>query len=259
MRLFTSLRSVVASLLKESGAARTDAKPHLESLEDRLVPAANNADFVANAVLVLEGRQFNASTDQTFVDQLNGGASLGAVAAAIEKTDDAINYNIKQLYNTLLFRNVDSVGQAFFFPQLKSGALKYQGAKLFLMTSDEYFQKRGGGSNTTYLDALFADQLGRSVDSIGRAFFGGQLNGATSANVQQVRATVVDGIINSSEGAQKETSSLYTTILLRPADSFGFLYFSGQLTAFTGFPNTPTDEQAVLAQLVGSQEFFNRS
>jgi len=259
MRLFSSLRSVVASLLTEGGAACKEAKPRLESLEDRLTPAANNADFVAGAVLALAGRQFNASTDQQFVDGLNNGSqTLASVASTIEKSDDAINLNIKVLFNTYLFRNVDSVGQTFFFNSFKSG-LKLQEAKLVIFSSDEYFQKRGAGSNTTYLDALYADQLGRSVDAIGRAFFGGQLNAATAATTPAVRRTVADGIVNSTEGAQKETEALYTSLLNRAADSFGFAFFTSQLTAFTGFPSTPTDEQAIMAQLVGSQEFFDRS
>jgi len=259
MRLFSSLRSVVASLLKEGGAACKEAKPRLESLEDRLTPAANNADFVAGAILTLAGRQFNAATDQQFVDGLNNGSqTLGSVAQAIEKTDDAINLNIKVLFNTYLFRNVDSVGQTFFFNSFKAG-LKYQEAKLIIFSSDEYFQVRGGGSNTTYLDAMYADQLGRSVDAIGRAFFGGQLNAATAANTAQVRRVVADGIVDSTEGAQKETAVLYTRLLVRAADSFGFLFFTSQLTAFTGFPASPTDEQTVMAQMVGSQELFDRS
>jgi len=225
--------------------ARGRFRPRLEALEDRLTPAATNADFVAGAVQTLLHRDFQASTDQRYVDALNNGsASTLDVTSQIVMSDEGIQAQVTDLYRTVLGRDPDQGGATFFFSLLKAG-LPLQNAKAIMFASDEFFTVFGGGTNQGFLNALYGAQMGRMVDSVGSNVFGSQLNGGAR------RDAVAIQIINSFEGTQKETRVLYDNLLERAPEPLGFNFFSGLL-------QIPTPEQSILAQIVGSQEFFNR-
>jgi len=222
-------------------------RPCLEALEDRLTPAATNADFVAGAVQTILHREFQASTDQRYVDALNSGSSTTLdVASQIVMSDEGVQAEVTDLYRTILGRDPDQGGANFFFSLLKGG-LSHQSAKAIMFASDEYFTVFGGGTNQGFLNALYGDQVGRAVDSVGSQVFGGQLNGGAR------RDAVAIQVINSFEGAQKETRVLFDNLLERAPEALGFNYFSGLLSL-----TPPTPEQSLVAQIVGSQEFFNR-
>jgi len=258
MPFLSSLRSFFGRTDQSAGASRKP-RPRLESLEDRLVPVATNQDFVNNVVKALANRNFDAAKDQALVDGLNAKTlNLQDVASLVETSDDGINTLISRLYQDVLIRNVDPTGQQFFFTSFKAG-MKYQDAKAMLLASDEYFTRFAGGDNSSWVSAAFADQMGRQADPTGQAFFGGILGNAAGGTGQQRRFEASRFILNSVEGATREMQSLYTSYLLRAADNVGAAFFASQMTAFAGFPSTPVAEQSIIVQLVGSQEFFNRS
>jgi len=258
MPFLSSLRSIFGGAGQLASAPRK-AQPRLESLEDRLVPAATNQDFVNNVVKALANRSFDPAKDQSLVTGLNAKTlNLQDVASLVETSDDGINTLINRMYQGLLLRNPDPTGQQFFFASFKSG-MKLQDARAFVISSDEYFSRFAGGDNNSWVSAAFADQMGRPVDPIGAAFFGGILGNAAGGTGQQRRFEAARLVINSVEGANKEVRSLYTSYLVRQTDSIGGAVFTSQMTAFAGFPSTPVAEQSVIAQLVGSQEFFDRS
>jgi len=236
--------------------ARASAPPGLEHLEDRLTPAATNQDFVASAVQALANRGFTPA-DQGIVNQLNAGQiNILDAAALIERSDDAINFNVKDMYNRLLLRQPDPVGQAFFFGIMKAGT-SLQEAKAIMVSSPEYFQLQAGNSNDKFISAVFADFLGRGVDPTGQAYYSSELNSPVLGTAEQRRQLVARQVINSDEGAEKEARVLYNNLLLRSPDPSGLRYFTSLLTASIFGP--PVSEQEVLARFVGSQEFFDRS
>jgi len=199
---------------------------------------------VTGAVQTLLHRDF-ATGDQRYVDALNSGsASTLDVASMIVMSDEGIQAQVTDLYRFTLGRDPDQAGAAFFFSLLKAG-LPLQNAKAIMIASDEFFTVFGGGTNQGFLNALYAVQVGRQVDSVGSQVFGSQLNGGAR------RDAVAIQVINSFEGAQKETRVLYGNLLERPPEALGFNYFSGLL-------QQPVPEQSILAQIVGSEEFFNR-
>jgi len=254
-----SFLSSLVSLVRpgSSTPARPQFQPGLETLEDRLTPAATNLDFVSGAVQALANRSFDAAKDQGLVNQLNSGQiKLLDAAATIEVSDDAINFNITDLYNRLLLRAPDAFGRAFFFAQFKAGT-SLQEVKAQIIGSQEYFQSQAGGSDNLFIRAVFADQLGRDVDAVGQAYFSAELANSNLGTAEQRRQLVARQVINSDEGASKEVRVLYTNFLVRQVDATGLAVFSSQLTASVFGP--PVAEQEVISRLVGSQEFFNRS
>jgi len=229
----------------------------VEKLEDRLVPATNQ-EYVSSAVLALANRPFNASTDQQFVTAQDTGAqSITQVALNIENSGDGLNFQITQLYQRLLLRTPTAAEIAPFVTSLQGGAL-LQDVQATIMSSSEYFQF-SGGTNDLFLQAVFADQLGRSVDPTGQAFFGGELNNAALGTEQARRQLVATQVIQSPEGALKETLVVFNHYLLRQADLQGLTFFGSQLINSPLFGGRVTDERNIIASLVGSQEFFDAS
>jgi hypothetical protein len=111
-----------------------------------------------------------------------------------------------------------------------------------LAGSQEYFQNRGGGTNTGFLDALYEDALHRAIDPSGQATYTQALaNGAT-------RTQVATAIYSSTEYYQVLVGGFYKQFLLRPADSSGL---NGYVMVLQ---NGARDEQ-VIASLLGSAEY----
>src|SRR5207249_5012906 len=109
--------------------------------------------------------------------------------------------------------------------------------------SVEYFQNRGGGTNTGFLNALYQDGLNRAVDPSGQATFGMDLaNGLTPG---QVAAAV----FGSTEFLQDSVQGFYQNLLHRAADPFG-------LNASVSALQIGATDQQIIAAIAGSNEFF---
>src|SRR5262249_22556840 len=112
-----------------------------------------------------------------------------------------------------------------------------------IISSPEYFQVRGGGTNDGFLAALYQDALHRGIDAAGQAGVGAALaNGATTGQV----ATAV---LTSPEGLQDVVQGFYRNLLGRPADGAG-------LNGFVSAMQQGLTDQQVIAALAGSDEFF---
>src|SRR5262249_28788017 len=109
--------------------------------------------------------------------------------------------------------------------------------------SAEYFQSRGGGTNSGFLTALYQDALNRSVDAIGQAFFTQQLTGGTTT------AQVAAEIFASTEFSQDLVQSFYQRFLHRAADPLGLGFFVGAL-------QQGQQGKDVAAAILASDEFF---
>jgi len=249
MSFFSSLKSLFSA--PATPALRPSAKLSLENLEDRLTPATTSQDYVSSVVLGIAHRDFDAAKDQFLVDGLTSGQyKILDVAAIVEQSHDAINFNINNLYSQLLLRTPDAGGRAYFSSLFKAG-VSIQDARSIITSSDEYFSL-SGGTNDTFLNAVYADRLGRAPDSFGTSYFGAELNNATLGTAAQRRQLVAIQIANSAEGADREARALYTAFLRRDADPAGEAYFGA-------FLYNRVSEQEVIARMVGSQEYFDRS
>src|SRR5207244_2946213 len=101
----------------------------------------------------------------------------------------------------------------------------------------------GGSTNAGFLNSLYLDLLNRPIDSASATFYLNQLGlGATRSDV----ALSVQG---SDEWRGDIVTSYYQQFLHRAPDATG-------LAAFKSLLSTGT-EQDVIANLIGSQEYFN--
>jgi parallel beta-helix repeat protein len=98
-------------------------------------------------------------------------------------------------------------------------------------------------SNTTFVQQLYQDLLGRPAEDAGLTFWGGLLDGGFP------RAQVVGGILGSLEYRIRVVQGLYQQLLHRAADTTG-------LQAFTALLGQTGNVEAVEAQIIGSDEYL---
>jgi len=152
---------------------------------------------------------------------------------------------VQALYETYLHRAPDAGGLEHWTAFLYDGGTDEELAAI-LVSAPEYRQSRGGGTNDGFLDALFQDALGRTVDASGRVFYDAIMaKGATPASVAAI-------IFGSDEYRRDLVSGLYERLLDRPADPRGLDAFVGQLAA------GQRDEQ-IIAEMVASDEYFAKT
>ncbi len=106
-------------------------------------------------------------------------------------------------------------------------------------------RSEGGNTDNGFLAAVYQDLLNRAIDPSGQVAFSQQLANGVST-------TAVATEIATSQEAQKDlVDAFYLAFLRRTADAGGESFFVNELLQGT------RDEQ-VIAQLVGSAEYFNR-
>jgi hypothetical protein len=159
-----------------------------------------------------------------------------------------------------LNRMADAGGLATYTAFLASGGTDEQVAAA-LAGSQEYFQNRGGASNNGFLTALYQDVLNRAIDTGGLQTFTQLLaNGTTRTQVAAI-------LLSSTEYLTNLVQGIYVKYLRRAADPSGL---SGFVTALqiqqgsvqslvpgVGVNAGLTTDEAVIALMVGSQEYFN--
>ena len=214
----------------------------LEQLEARNVPsvAANNV-FVSSLYQGLLGRNADQAGLTYWTPQLNSGVSRTQVAVDIAGSNEALGHDVGLFYDTLLNRPADADGLNYWMGQLDSGAT-LDDAKAGILGSNEFFTK-AGGTNEGFVNALYSDELGRSVDPAGLNYWENQLNAGVS------RTTVADEVLATPEAKNEKVTNFFNDLLGRAPDANGLNYWSDQLQA--GVP-----EAQVVGGMLGSNEYF---
>jgi hypothetical protein len=148
----------------------------------------------------------------TWTRMLARGASRQNVVQAIENTGDYRTALVQSLYQTFLHRPADPAGLAAGIKYLATGHTDEQAAAL-LLGSGEYFQKRGGGTVTGFLTALYRDVFGRLIDPASQAFFSNELAHGTA------RTAVAYQVLTSVQAEQTLVQSLYRKYLGKSGDA----------------------------------------
>jgi uncharacterized delta-60 repeat protein len=203
-----------------------------------------NQRFLTHVYLDLLGRLPDPSGQASWTGLLNQGATRTQVVQMIEASAEYQSDAVQYLYGYVLGRAADSTGMSGWSNFLAQGGTAEQ-LEANLLGSDEYFAGRGGGNNNSFLQGVYRDVLGRSLDSSGSQTW----NQALSAGVS--RTDVAAAILASRESDTDEVQALYAKILRRTADSSGLSFFTNDIQQ--GVPN-----EAVLATLAGSDEYFAR-
>ncbi|HVW38948.1 MAG TPA: DUF4214 domain-containing protein, partial [Pirellulales bacterium] len=107
------------------------------------------------------------------------------------------------------------------------------------------------GTDATFIANMYHELLGRDPDSGGQAFWADFLNRDGHANTlnNPRRMQMVQFFRASQEYRENVVNCIYEHFLNRGADAGGLQFFSTQLAA-------GVNEQIVLSEIVGSQEYF---
>lgn len=209
------------------------------------VTGTANQQFVTRLYPDLLGRAVDANGLAYWSGQLDQGKiSQQGVVAALEQTTEYQQHVVATLYADLLGRLPDSGGLASWTSFLASGGTGEQLA-VKLLTSGEYFN-HWGGSNGTWLDALYRDVLHRSMSSSEEQYWISVLNSG------QGFAGVASAIVSSTEASTVEVQALYHQFLHRAPDPSGAAWG----TSFLLGGGTPGQ---FIVPLAGSNEYYHRT
>jgi hypothetical protein len=245
------------------------ALPIVGNFDPPVTSGGNSASATVTALYQqILGRDPDPAGLSNYVSQLNGGASVDAVAQALATSPENYGQMVDEFYADYFNRAADAGGRAHWVDQLVHGMPEDQ-VIASLLGSAEYSLKYA--SNGAFVDALYSDVLGRPADAGGRATQLALLVGG------QPRSRVIENLIESPERAQHigradnlpnsvaaDSSSgmgnsqaavvveaLYQDILGRASDASGRALFVGQL-------QSGATRASVAQALLNSREYLGR-
>jgi ELWxxDGT repeat protein len=232
-------------VVSPTAALRVDEAPP-ERIPDPTLTVTLTPDqrFVSHLYHDLLHRDVDPSGLAHWGGLLDGGTSRGDVVRGIEASSEYRTGVVRELYGAYLHRDVDSSGLNTFTTFLGAGGTVEQVIGL-LVSSPEYYQQHGGGSDGGFLAQVYRDVLGREIDAGGAGVFGRAL--AAGASRQQVLAVIV----GSPEYQQHTVRGFYQTYLGRGADDTGLNLFASALAR-------GTRREEIIAAVAGSEEYFGR-
>jgi hypothetical protein len=217
---------------------------------------SNNSDadhaFIRGLYEVLLGRDASGTivtaTGQTvneadyWVNQLNSGLTRQQVTYDIVNSLEHRQLEVNYYYQTLLHRQTDP-GAALWVDELVAGVSEAQVVQ-GIMDSQEY--QSAHTDNTSFIQDLYFDILGRNASATEVNAILGELNGGMS------RSVVEGSVIGSLESAQRQVDGFYSAFFHREPDS-GASIWEQQLMAGVSAGQV---EASILSDAT-IQEFFN--
>jgi hypothetical protein len=176
-----------------------------------------------------------------FVNELNGGVSPATLVLQIEGSLEYRADQVKLLYQRYLHRDADGGSLQNFANLLGNGATLEQ-VSAILLGSQEYFDLHGG-SNESFLNAVFEDALNRGPDQGALLTFGQALAGGMS------RSQAALLVLSSTEYQNDLVQADFQSALGRQTEAVGLAGFVGEL-------QRGGNDQLILAQILGSDEAF---
>ncbi len=203
------LLSAVVSATPAGAAVREDgAAPSTGAAGFTGAASSANARFVVDGYRQLLGRTADEAGVDFHLDRLiaGGDRTRHAFTYAMLFGTEGSRQEVKRAYDDLLGRPVDAAGDAYWTAHLQGrGVLDL---RVLLMASDEY-RNRAGGTDSTWLEALYHDILGRPSDEAGRRYW----LALTEAGV--ARPLIVAGIYLSDEALGRRADTYYLEALGR--------------------------------------------
>lgn len=209
-----------------------------------------SSEFTANELFVIAvyaqvlGRDVDDGGLAFWAGELDDGLVRTQFANAILSSGEGRGVACNDLYGVWLDRSTDASGAAF-CASLLAGGQRYVDVAIFLAASPEYLA-RNGGSNSGFLDGVYRDGLGRTIDAGGRVFWLGRFAAGDS------RDSVARAILVSAEGFGRVVDGVYDAAFDRTPDDGGRAFWVGQLQG-------GMSEANFVAQILGSDEFFARA
>lgn len=207
-------RKLLFELLEDrSLLSATVAGPPFAALDASSISnsVTRNQQFVADVYRDILNRPVDSGGLAYWDGQLSAGLSREQVVLQIEQTPEFANHEIEELYQRYLHRSADSAGLNFYASLLLGGATIEQ-ISASLAGSNEFFISQGGGTNDGFLNAVYEDALGRTIDQAGVAWWSGILSLGAS------RTQVAAQILSTQEYRQVLVQNTYLELLHRQAD-----------------------------------------
>ncbi|MCS6865104.1 MAG: DUF4214 domain-containing protein [Gemmataceae bacterium] len=195
---------------------------------------------VAGLYLDLLGREVDDTGLNDWSALLDAGVPLQQVIAGILGSVEYRERIVRELYIRYLDRLPDPQGLAFHVELYATGGER--AVKQSILASEEFFLKNGG-TNASFLAALYLAVLEREIDPWGEAEFLRVLNFGAS------RAEVVRIVLDSAEGVANQVSEAYELFLGRAADA-------GGMASWTNF--AMNDPARFLVEFLSSEEYVQR-
>ena len=174
--------------------------------------ATYEATYVDRMYRVLVGRAATDAEVTRWFDVVQGGDRL-AMTSTLVRSDHFIGLLVDDLYMRALGRPPDAEGRAYWIGQI-AGGVTVESVGVLFFGSPEYYA-RSGGTDTSFVTALYRDILGREPDPGGLAYWVDRLDTGT-ANLDDVAA----GFYGSLESRRARAVALYALVLdSTPADS----------------------------------------
>ncbi len=164
------------------------------------------------------------------------------VALAFATSQEHYSNLVSGFYSRYLGRTAGAVDLSFWVPALVQGNSTDEDVLAQIVGSDEYYRNHGG-TNATWLDAMYQDLLGRLRGATETALLDALQHGAT-------RPQVVTAILTSLEYRRTVIQGLYSQYLRRQGAQ-GELDFWAQALG----QGTTSDEK-IAAAVLGSAEYF---
>ncbi len=156
------LRRWMTRRLRKPVAARPYRRPTLEGMEDRLVPSAANQAFVDGLYQSVLHHAPDPTAVPAYVQGLDQGEFTRFQAAeAFVNSPEGVRDAVQAAYQQFLHRATDPQGLSSSSSFLLGGG-SLTALDVDLISSDEYFQVRGG-TNAGFVNGLYQDALGRSA------------------------------------------------------------------------------------------------
>lgn len=201
----------------------------------------SNDRWVNQIYVDLLGHPADAAAVSGLGGLLTGGTPRTTVALTVLTSAEYRQRLLTTFYSTFLHRSPSAAELTFWLPAF-AASLSDEQIEAQIIASPEYFAL-SGGTNTGWFNRLYNDVLGRAPSAAEVSAFS-TLLGSSS------RTTVGLVILNSNEAANRHVQQYYARFLRRFPSS-------GEATAFTGALVAGTSDEQVIAQIIGSDEYFN--
>ncbi len=211
--------------------------------------ARNSADgtaaFVNRVYQDLLGRTATAGDVDYWRAGLSAGLSRQAVGQAVLDASEFHGQVVDADYRLLLGRSTDPGGRAYWTSVLDRGAYN-ESVEAGFAGSDEYYARRGGGSPSGFVRALYSDFLGRAASAAEIGYWTGRMAAGTP------RGGITSAFTFSHENHSNLVAGWYRTYLGRAGDPGGIAYWAAYL-------DRGGRDETIEAGLIGSDEYLARA
>ena len=234
-------RKAYAALLASDLRAACGPRP--ASTPAAPVPSSDAAAYVDVVYRTFLARPASAGEQAEWSQRLASGTPRSTLTRALASSPEWIGVEIDALYRKALGREADAEGRAHWRRAVLGGRRVADiGAELY---GSVEFRQRSGGTDRSFVRALYVEILGRDAEPAGLAHWESVLRrGAPHRDVAA-------GFYASLESRRQRVEALYERILRRPPDPAGHAHWAAALQT--------RDDVRLAELLAASRELYDRS